>query len=99
MVAIPLPTESISRICRQFHVREMALFGSVLRQDFRPDSDIDILVTFDPQARIDLFDLAQLKESLEELFGRPVDLVEKAAVRNPFRKKQIFGQLEVIYAA
>jgi len=75
------------------------LFGSVLRSDFRPNSDIDLLVTFTPDATWSLFDLIQMQEELEDLFGRPVDLVERDTIRNPFRKRTILGNLQVIYAA
>lgn len=98
MVSISIPTESVSKVCRRFRVREMALFGSVLRSDFGPDSDVDILVTFEPDAPLDLFDMAQLKEALEAIFQRPVDLVEKKAIKNPFRKKEILSHMEIVYA-
>jgi predicted nucleotidyltransferase len=77
----------------------MALFGSVLRDDFGPNSDIDVLVTLEPDAALDLFDLAELQEAMEAVFHRPVDIIEKAALRNPFRKNHILQTMEVIYAA
>jgi len=80
-------------------VVEFSLFGSILRNDFRPDSDADVLVTFAPEAQVSLFDLVQMKIELEELFGRPVDVVEKDALRNPFRKREILNTAQVIYAA
>jgi predicted nucleotidyltransferase len=103
-LAIPnLPTSltprKISSFCRRWKVSELALFGSVLRADFRPNSDIDLMVTFMPEAAWSLFDLIQMQEELEELFGRPVDLVERDTIRNPFRKRTILGNLQVIYAA
>ena len=78
---------------------EFSLFGSVLREDFRPDSDVDELVTFAPNAQVSLFDLEQMQIELESLFGRPVDVVEKDALRNPFRKREILSTAQVVYAA
>jgi len=70
-----------------------------LREDFRPGSDVDVLVTFAPEAQVSLFDLVQMQIELESLFGRPVDVVEKDALRNPFRKREILGTAQVVYAA
>ena len=70
-----------------------------MRDDFRPDSDIDVLLTIDPQARIGLFELADMKIELQEMFKRPVDLVEKEGLRNPYRRREILRTAKVIYAA
>jgi hypothetical protein len=75
------------------------LFGSVLRDDFNRASDIDVLISFAPETRYSLFDLADMREELKALFGREVDLVEKEALRNPFRRKHILQNMEVLYAA
>jgi predicted nucleotidyltransferase len=75
------------------------LFGSALRDDFGPDSDLDFLVSFEPGLALDLDDLLRMKEELAERCGRPVDLVEKEALRNPWRKREILRTREVIYAA
>lgn len=91
--------DHLAAFCRQWKVQELALFGSVLREDFRPESDIDVLVTFAPDAAWSLFDLIEMKEELEDLFGRSVDLVEKAALRNPFRRHAILKHHKVLYAA
>ena len=96
---IVIPKDKIEDFCRRWKVVEFALFGSVLREDFRPDSDVDVLVTFSPSAHHSLFDLACMEEELGEIFGRKVDLVEKAGVRNPFRRHEILKSLEVVYAA
>ena len=77
---------------------ELSLFGSILRSDFNAASDIDVLVTFAPLAQINLFDLAQMQIELQNLLGRPVDLVEKAGLRNPYRRAEILRNAEVIYA-
>jgi predicted nucleotidyltransferase len=80
-------------------VVEFSLFGSVLRADFREDSDVDVLVTFSGEAQISLFDLVQIKLDLEKIFHRPVDIIEKDAFENPFRKREILRTAQVIYAA
>lgn len=75
------------------------MFGSALRPDFRPDSDVDVLVTFSKDAEISLFDLVQMKLDLEKIFHRPVDIIEKDALENPFRKREILRTAQVVYAA
>jgi predicted nucleotidyltransferase len=80
-------------------VTELALFGSALRDDFGPESDVDLLVTFDPGAPWSLFDLVEMREELAEVFGREVDLVEKKALRNPFRRRAILDSSRTLYAA
>lgn len=77
----------------------MAFFGSVVREDFHSKSDIDVLVTFAPDARYSSFDLAYIREELETILEQDVDLVEKAALRNPFRRHHILKNAEIIYAA
>jgi len=66
--------------CRRWHIAELAIFGSALRTDFHPDSDIDLLVTFEPEAGWSLLDHARMEEQLAALLGRPVDLVSRRAV-------------------
>jgi predicted nucleotidyltransferase len=89
----------LAEICRRWSITEFNLFGSVLRDDFRPDSDIDVLVSFAPEAGWSLLDIVLLTEELEKVFGRKVDLVEKEALRNPFRRHEILTHREIIYAA
>lgn len=96
---IDLSKETITEFCREWKITEFALFGSVLRDDFQPDSDIDVLVTFAPDCGHSLFDLAQMQEQLKAIFAREVELVEKASLRNPFRRHAILDNMEVIYAA
>lgn len=93
-----VPDNQLAAFCRRWKIEELALFGSALREDFRPDSDIDVLVTFAPEVPWSLFDLVTMKEELEGLFGRSVDLVEKAALRNPFRRHAILMHQKVLYA-
>jgi predicted nucleotidyltransferase len=96
---IELPEEKITDLCRRWKVVELALFGSVLRDDFRPDSDIDVLITFTPDCGWSLFNLAQMQEELKDIFQREVDLVEKEGLKNPFRRREILNNMEIVYAA
>ena len=83
----------------RWKVVEFALFGSVLRDDFSLQSDVDVLVTFALAAEISLFDMAQMQIELQDIFKRPVDILEKDALRNPYRKREILNTAQVIYAA
>jgi len=96
---VDIPRGRIAEFCRKWKVAEFSLFGSILRDDFGPDSDVDVLVSFDPAATWDLFDLVTMRDELMEVFGRAVDLVEKEGLRNPFRQRRILSTREVIYAA
>jgi len=96
---IPLPLAAIEALCRKWKVRELALFGSVLREDFSSVSDVDVLVTFDPDAPWSAWDLIEMREELQSLLGRNIDLVEKNAIRNPFRRREILRSHQVVYAA
>lgn len=91
--------ERIDEFCRKWRIHEMSLFGSALRDDFRPDSDVDLLAVFDEDAGWDLWDLIRMEHELEQMFGRKVDLVEKRAVKNPFRRHHILTTRQVLYAA
>ena len=90
--------QKIAELCRRYGVAELALFGSVLRDDFRAESDVDVLVSFDPEVHPSLLELVELREDLKDLFGREVDLVERAGLRNPFRRRAILSTAEVVYA-
>jgi predicted nucleotidyltransferase len=92
------PKEKIIAFCQRWQVTEFAIFGSALRDDFSALSDIDVLVSFADAAEITLLDLAQMQIELERLFNRPVDLVEKAALRNPYRRREILETARVMYA-
>ncbi len=95
---IPLPMDAIADVCRRYYVRELALFGSVLRDDFRDDSDIDVLVEFEPGAPIDLILYVRLGRELSALLGRRVDLVEKPGLRQ-FLRDEVLRTAQVLYAA
>jgi len=92
-----LPRKEIAEFCKRWSITEFSVFGSVLRDDFRPDSDIDVLVTIDPKAHIGLFELIDMKLELEKMFKRPVDLVEKEGLRNPYRRQEILRTAQVVY--
>lgn len=96
---VKIPREPIAAFCERWGVAELALFGSVLRDDFRPDSDIDIMVKFKAGRRPKLFGFVDMQMELEEILGRQVDLVEHGTIENPFRRASIMGQLAVLYAA
>lgn len=98
-VQVPIDHDAIADLCRRWRVTELSLFGSVLRDDFRPDSDLDVLVTFAADAPWSLLDLVTMREHLRQIFGREVHLVEQAGLRNPFRRQAILSHREVIFAA
>jgi uncharacterized protein len=99
---LAISRDKIAEFCCRWKITELALFGSVLRDDFRPDSDIDVLVTFAPDASWRFYDLIGMKEELEGMFGRSVDLVEKRLVErseNYIRRRHILDHMETIYVA
>ena len=94
-----IPRKRIAEFCKRWSITEFAVFGSVLREDFRPDSDVDVLVSIDPKAHIGLFEIARMQIELEDMFKRPVDLVEKEGLRNPYRRSEILRTAQVVYGA
>jgi uncharacterized protein len=96
---IPISREKLADFCRRWNITELALFGSVLRSDFRPDSDVDVLVSFEADAQWGLFDLVEMRDELKTIFGREVDLVEREGLRNPFRRRSILSNLQVVYGS
>jgi predicted nucleotidyltransferase len=92
-----MPIGAVETLCRRYGVRELALFGSALRADFRPDSDIDLLVEFQPESRPGLLTLSRLRLDLAELLGRPVDLVPKAGLK-PAIRESVLASARLIYA-
>lgn len=91
--------EQIAALCQRWKITEFALFGSILREDFHPESDVDVLVVFAPNDGWSLFDLMNLQRELEAVVGRPVDLLEKRDLKNPFRRAEILQTHRVIYAS
>jgi uncharacterized protein len=98
-IQISLPLEKINEFCKNHHVKELSLFGSVLREGFKPDSDVDILVSFNADASVNLMDFVEMQDELKVLLNREVDLVEKEALSNPFLRYSILSHKETIYAA
>lgn len=96
---IPIDAKKIEEFCRRWKIAEFSLFGSVLREDFGPGSDIDVLISFEPEIPWSLFDWMDMIEELQEILGREVDMVEKSGLRNPFRRHAILTTRQVIYAA
>ncbi|MCE5280073.1 MAG: nucleotidyltransferase family protein [Planctomycetaceae bacterium] len=97
MVQIDIPREALQAFCRRNHIRRLALFGSVLRDDFRADSDVDVLVEFEPGIRVGLtfFDL---QDELSEILGRKVDLNTTGFLSKYFRD-EVAQEAEVVYDA
>ncbi len=96
---IPILKDKVADFCLRWKVSEFALFGSVLSKEFRPDSDVDILVKFKADAEWSLFDFVDMVDELKAIFGRNVDLVELESLRNPFRRRSILAGRKVVYAA
>ena len=97
-----LPTEALGEFCRRWKIIKLELFGSILRDDFGPNSDVDFLVTFDPAARWTLFDLVHADTELSSLLGRPVDLVERGPIEeseNWLRRRAILESARTLYVA
>ncbi len=101
-VKIKIPKAKIAAFCKRWNVSEFAVFGSALRGDFRSDSDVDVLVSFSPQAHVTLFDMVRMQDELKAIFGREVDLISKRGVensRNYLRRKAILESAQVIHVA
>ena len=95
---LPFTDDALRAFCARWRIAEFSLFGSVLRDDFGPDSDVDVLVRFAPDGAWGLYDLLDLRDELTARFGRPVDLVDAAGLRNPFRRHRILTTREVLHA-
>jgi len=99
---ISIPRAQVEEFCRKWKITEFSLFGSVLRDDFSPDSDVDVLVTFATDTKYSLFDLVHAHNELERILGRRVDLAERQAIersRNYIRRRHILSTAELFYAA
>ena len=91
--------DAIRAFCEKWGIVEFALFGSVVRDDFGPDSDIDVMVRFDPERRPFGLEFFGIAPELENLFGRHVDVLERGPIRNPFVRQSIRRDLTLVYAA
>ncbi|MBP8972717.1 MAG: nucleotidyltransferase family protein [Anaerolineae bacterium] len=99
---VNLPLQEIAAFCRRWNISQLALFGSVLRDDFGPDSDIDVLVTFAPGSARTLAAISQMQQEIEALFGRPVDLVDRQSIErspNYLRRRAILASARTVYSA
>jgi predicted nucleotidyltransferase len=94
-----MPLAAINDFCRRWKIKEFSVFGSILREDFGPHSDIDVLLSFLEGEKWGLFEFVDMQEELKTIFGREVDIVEKEGLRNPFRRREILRTHKVIYAA
>lgn len=98
--SVTIPTEQLTEFAKRWRLSELSLFGSILRDDFRPDSDVDVCVVFDPAWDYDIDDLFRMRDELGAIFGgRSVDLVQRKNIRNPFMRHRIITTRRVIYAA
>lgn len=99
---LSITSEQLAKFCERWQIAELAFFGSILRNDFNADSDIDVLVTYKPTAKRGLFEKLKLKDELSLLLHREVDVVSKKAIEtshNWLRRKNILSSAEVIYVA
>ena len=95
---IALDQQQLAAFCKKWSVAELALFGSVLRDDFRPDSDVDVLVTWLPDADVTMLTIGAMAADLEDLVGRTVDLVPQSGLK-PFVRDEVIRTARVLYAA
>ena len=96
MVKIEIPRGKIAEFCRRNRIRKLALFGSVLREDFGPDSDVDVLVEFEPGAVVGMFKFIELQFELGEIFGREVDL-NTPGFLSPYFRQKVLDSAVVVY--
>jgi predicted nucleotidyltransferase len=94
---LAVPRNQIADFCRRNHIRWLALFGSAVRDDFRPDSDVDVLVEFEPGTQVTFFTLSRLQRELESIFARPVDFVMKDGLKRRIRDS-VLASAQVLYA-
>lgn len=101
-VRVDVQKDKIAEFCRRWKITEFALFGSVLRDDFRPDSDVDVLVSFAPDARRGFFAIVEMQDELEQIFRRKAHIATRQSIEqshNSSRRKAILGSVQVVYVA
>jgi len=101
-IKLKISERKIAQFCRKHGIRKLSFFGSVLREDFRPESDVDVLVELEPDARPTLFDMSRMQDELQLILGHRVDLVSRRGVessRNVIRRKAILESARDVYAA
>jgi predicted nucleotidyltransferase len=94
---IKIPKKQLADLCQRWKIKELGVIGWVLSEAIEPDMDIDVLVQFFPDARWSLFDMVAVQEELKALLGRTVNLVELEGLRNPYRRKSILSNVEIVY--
>jgi hypothetical protein len=102
LLNIQLSQQALAAFCQKWKIKEMSFFGSVLREDFRPDSDIDIMVSFEDDATWGILELVRMKRELKILLGREVDLLTRKSIeqsQNWIRRQEILGTAQVVYVA
>jgi uncharacterized protein len=97
-VKIRIPKKELAELCHRYQVQKLAFFGSVLRKDFRKDSDVDLLVSFQPGARVGFITFSRMQRELSAIFNRPVDLVPMEGLK-PVIRDSVLSNIEVVYAA
>jgi predicted nucleotidyltransferase len=97
-IRVPVPRKELNEFCQHYQIKRLALFGSVLRKDFRPESDVDVLVLFSPEARVGILTLSRMRRELSGLFNRRVDLVPMDGLK-PVIREHVLSDIEEIYAA
>lgn len=102
--ALPISIDraALKTLCQRWKITELSLFGSIVRDDFGPDSDVDVLVTFEPDATWGMSEFLDAKDELEKIFGRPVDLLTRRSVEahhNPWTKHAILSEAQTVYQA
>ncbi len=95
---IEIPKDEIAKFCHRNHIRKLSLFGSVLREDFHPGSDVDVLVEFEQEAQIGFMALGRIRRELSQLLQRQVDLVSREGLK-PLIRESVLSNSEVVYAA
>ncbi len=101
-LAMPLPMDELAAFCEKWRIVKLSVFGSILRDDFRPDSDVDFLAEFEEGAKRDFRKEFDMEEELESIVGRRVDILDARLVRgssNPYRRQEIFGTAESLIDA
>lgn len=93
---IPIPHEQLAAFCRRHHIRRLSLFGSVLRDDFTPQSDVDVLVEFELETHISLLGLVRVEREMGELLGRKVDLICREDL-DKYIRDEVFAEEEPVY--
>ena len=96
--SVSVSKRELADFCRRYHVRQIEVFGSALREDFDDESDVDVLAEFEPDAEIGLMTLSRMRRELEQMFQRPVDLVPREGLK-PRIRQAVLSDAEVIYAA